>query len=175
MALVPETGMGLYNADSYADQATITAYWAARPHSALATAWTAATTGNKDGGAREATAYIDATWGPFMRGVRRGRVQALLWPRTDALDDAGYPLPDLPAELVAAVCELAARAITSPLQADVDAAARIKSETVGPISTEYFDAGTSAPGTSYGAVANLLAPLLNGSQPNAPNAAWAWA
>ena len=32
-----------------------------------------------------------------------------------------------------------------------------------------------APVVRYGAVGNLLAPILNGSQPGAPNAAWSWA
>ena len=57
--------------------------------------------------------------------------------------------------------------------------ARVKAQTkkVGPIekSTEYFDGAGAALETSYGIVANILAPLLNGSQPRAPNAHWSWA
>jgi hypothetical protein len=164
------------SADAYATQAYVTAYWAARSHqTTLAAAWTALATDLKmDGAIREATAYIDATWGPYMRGVRKGFVQGLEWPRTGALDDAGYPLPDLPSCLQAAVAELAARAATAQLAADTDAGARIKRERVDVLETEYFDAGTSAPAMSYGIVAGLLAPILNGSQPSAPNAGWAW-
>ena len=180
MSLTVETGAGVQGAESYAATATIDAFWAARTHNALYTTWSAVsnTTAKKEGAAREASAYIDSVWGPYFKGVRRGYVQGLLFPRTGALDGAGYPLPDLPPELVAAVCELAARAVTSPLAADIDMGARVKSQTkkVGPLekSTEYFDGG-AAPQTAYGVVDNILAPLLNGSQPRAPNAHWSWA
>lgn len=181
MALTVETGTGVAGAESYATVAYIDAYWAARTHTSLYTTWSGAssTTAKKEGAAREATAYIDAVWGPYYRGVRRGRVQGLLWPRTGAKDDAGYPLPDLPPELQAAVAELAARAISAALQSDIDTGERIKSQTkkVGPVqkTTEYFDAGNPAPKTSYGVVADILAPILNGSQPHAPNPNWSWA
>ncbi len=178
MSIVVETGQGVAGSESYAATATIDAYWAARTHNALAATWAALTTAKKEGAAREASDFADATWGPYYRGVRRGYVQGKLFPRTGAKDDAGYPLPDLPPELVAAVCELAPRAATSPLAADIDTGARVKSQTkkVGPLekSTEYFDGG-AAPQTAYGAVDNILAPLLNGSQPRAPNAHWSWA
>lgn len=179
MALIVETGSGVSGSESYASVAVIDAYWAARSHNALSATWAAVTpTAKKEGAAREATAYMDSIWGPYYRGVRRGYVQGTLFPRTGAKDDAGYPLPDLPPELVAAVCELAARAVTAPLAADIDTGARVKSQTkkVGPLekSTEYFDGG-AAPQTAYGAVDNILAPLLNGSQPRAPNAHWSWA
>ena len=175
MALIVEDGLGVVSAASYASIATIDAYWAARTHSSFYTTWNAGTTAKKEGSAREASAFLDAVYGSYYRGVRRGYVQGLLWPRTDALDDAGYPLPDLPPELVAATCELCARAYSAALQADVDPAARVQSETVGPIEMTYFDAGSSAPAVSYGVVSKLIDPLLNGSQPGAPNAAWPWA
>jgi hypothetical protein len=77
------------------------------------------------------------------------------------------------------VAELAARALSGPLAADIDMGARVKSETkkVGPIekSVTYVDSGPTPPKTAYGFVADLLAPLLNGAQPNAPAPAWAWA
>jgi hypothetical protein len=175
MALVPETGAGVAGADSYASAATILAYWVKRPHDPLAAIVAAATAVNLDGAAREATAFMDAAWGPFYRGVRRGYVQGLLIPRTGAKDDAGYPLPDLPAEAVAACCELTARALSARLAADIDQSARIKRENTGPLETEYFENGLSAPVVTYGTVGNLLAPILNGSQPGAPNLSWAWA
>lgn len=97
----------------------------------------------------------------------------------NAKDEAGYPLPALPNEVVVACCELTARALSARLQVDVAMGERVKSLTkkVGPIekSTEYFDNGTAPPQTAYGVVARILAPILNGSQPNAPNANWSWA
>jgi hypothetical protein len=178
VSLTVEDGTGVAGADSYATQAWIDGYWTARPHLALSSTWTAATSDNKDGAAREATAYLDAAFGNFYRGKRRGYVQGLLWPRTDAKDEQGYPLPDLPDALLAAEAELAARALSAPLAADIDAGTRIRVQTkkVGPIekSTEYFDAGQDAPKTSFGFVSDMLAPILNGTQPNAPNPTWAW-
>ncbi len=179
MSLLVETGAGVQSAESYAPVAFIDAYWLARTHNPLAATWAAGTTPKKEGAAREATGFLDGEWGPFYRGVRAGYVQGLLWPRTDAMDNANYPLPDLPPELMAAVAELAVRAIVGPLAPDIDSGTRIKSLTkkIGPLekSTEYFDAGSDAPIVTYGVVAKLLAPILNGSQPDAPNAHWGWA
>lgn len=175
MALLPETGAGIAGADTYAARATVLAYWTARPHDALAAIVAAADVDDVDGAAREATAFIDGAWGPYYRGVRRGYVQGLLFPRTGACDDAGYPLPDLPPELVSAVCELSARALSARLADDVDLTALIKREKTGPLETEYFQPAMNAPLVTYGVVGNLLAPILNGAQPGAPNAGWAWA
>ena len=180
MSIVVETGQGVAGSESYAATATIDAYWAARTHNALYTTWSAVsnTTAKKEGAAREASAYLDATFGAYYRGQRRGRVQGLMWPRSNAKDEAGYSLPDLPSEIVTATCELAARALSAPLAADIDLGARVKSQTkkVGPIekTTEYFDGGSEATKTSYGMVSLMLAPVLNGSQPGAPNANWSW-
>lgn len=179
MTLSVETGTGVQGAEAYASIATIGAYWTKRSHMALATTWSAATDAQKEGAAREASTYLDATFGAFYRGARRGRLQGLLWPRSDAKDEAGYDLPALPSEIVTATCELAARALSAPLASDVDLGARVKSQTkkVGPIekTTEYFDGGTQATQTSYGAINDMLAPILNGSQPGARNPNWNWA
>jgi hypothetical protein len=174
-SLVVETGAGVQGADSYASTAFIDTYWLARTHLAAAALWAAASQAVKDGAAREASAYIDGTWGAYFRGVRRGYVQGLLWPRTGARDDAGYWLPDLPACLQNAVAELSGRAVSSTLAPDVNAAQAVKSEAVGQLKVEYFEAGTPTPKITYGVVDGLLAPLLNGSQPGAQNVGWAWA
>lgn len=177
MTVVAETGAGIPLANAYAAVATITAYWGERQNRAEYTAWTAATTAVKEGAAIEATAYLDATLGPYYRGIRSGYVQGLLFPRTGAKDDAGYPLPDLPPELVAATCELAGRAVTAVLSADSAVTGTIKSESVkaGPVAstTEYFSVTSQEP--KFGFVSGLLAPILNGSQPGAPGGNWAWA
>ncbi len=178
MTLSVESGIGVQGAEAYASIATIGAYWTKRSHMALATTWSAATDAQKEGAAREASTYLDATFGAFYRGARRGRVQGLMWPRSDAKEEAGYDLPGLPSEIVTATCELAARALSAPLASDVDLGARVKSQTkkVGPIekTTEYFDGGSEVTKTSYGMVSLMLAPVLNGSQPGAPNANWSW-
>ena len=114
MTLVVEDGTGVPGADSYAALAGADAYFAARAHLALAATWDAATDANKEGALREASAYLDATYGPHYRGTRRGYVQGLEWPRSGARDDADYPLPALPEVLVRATCELAAGAAVRP-------------------------------------------------------------
>lgn len=176
--LTVENGEGIPAADSYAAAAAVLAYWVKRPHDALAAIVAAADPGDLDGAAREATSFMDAVWGPYYRGERAGYVQGLLIPRSKATDDAGYPLPALPPEVVAACCELTARALSGRLQPDIDLAARVKSEQkkVGPLEKkiEYFDASAPDVRKRFGFVETLLAPILNGSQPGAPSQHWGW-
>lgn len=159
MSLTVETGVGVQGADSYASVAAIATYWANRQHNALFADWDAAGTSEREGAAREASGYIDATFATRFRGVRRGYVQGLQWPRSGALDDAGYPLPDLPPELVTATCELAARALSGSLAADVKAGGgiikRVKADTV---EVEFADNGRTT--KSYPAVEAMLTALL---------------
>lgn len=165
MALIVETGAGVSGAESYADVAAIDAYWAARPNNALATVWDGGDTDAKEGAAREATAYLDATYGSLYRGYRKDYDQGLEWPRTDALDETARDLPDLPQQLPNAVCELAARALSAPLAEDVPSGGgdikRIK-EKVGPLETdtEYTAAGQIVGLERYRVVHMMLGPVL---------------
>jgi len=173
MALIVEDGTGISGAESYASLADANTYWNGRQHSSHYTSWNGASTAQKEGALREASAYLDAVYGPYYRGNRRGYIQGLLWPRSDATDDRGYELPALPDCLVNACYELAARAIDGQLAEDLDRGGAVKREKVGPIEVEYAD---SAPvRKTYGAVNVALSPILNGSQPSAPNANWNWA
>jgi hypothetical protein len=174
MTLIVETGTGVAGAESYASVATASTYWAARGHTASATAWGTAITANREGALREATGFLDAIYGPFYRGQRRGLVQGLLWPRSNALDEARMPLPDLPGEIVAATCELAARALSARLMpdADIDGAIKRKRVKAGPVESEMEYAGTTSV-RRFGYVAQMLAPILNGAQPGA-STGWAW-
>lgn len=179
MSLIAEDGSGVSGAESYASTTWIGGYWSNRPQNALAATWAAATDANKEGAAREASAYIDAIWGPYYRGVRRGWVQGLLWPRSDAMDDAqalgrpAYPLPDLPPCLMQATAELAARALSARLAQDLARGGMVSTLKAGSVEIQYA-AGAPAQKT-YGLIDRLLAPILNGSQPNAPNPHWTWA
>lgn len=173
MALTAEDGTGVVGAESYATEAGADTYFGKRTHTALYTTWNAGTTATKEGALREATEYLDARWGQFYRGVKRGTVQGLQWPRSDALDDAGYPLPDLPPELVNACYELAARALSARLAEDRDRGGKVKRERVeGAVEVEYMDSAPSS--TTYGSVAGILAPILNGAQPEARAPSWNW-
>lgn len=184
MAITGENGSGITGAEAYgADPvALITAYWSLRTHDALSATWDGAETAIREGAARSATAYLDATYGPFYIGVRRTQSQGLYWPRVEGKDDEGEliplvdalgnELPDLPNELIAAMAELAARAITAPLAADAERGGKIKSVKAGSVAVEFADGAPVA--TEYGFVKGILSPILNGSQPGAANPTWHW-
>lgn len=183
MALVVEDGSGVQLADAYAAVAYVDAYWANHTQSPLATTWAAATTPVKEGSIREATAYLDAVYGPFYRGFRRGRLQGLLWPRTQALDDQGYPLPDLPDELKKALAELAGRRValgTVSLAPDLNPLTIVTKERnkVGPIEEELeYGGGIAAGGASsnqtYGVVDGIMNALVTNGVGG--SGSWAWA
>lgn len=159
MSLIVETGAGVEGAESYATVAFIDAYWLARTHDPRSVTWAAATTPKKEGAAREASAFMDATWGSQYRGTRRGYVQGLEFPRTEANDDAGFPLPDHPAQLMTAVAELSPKALAGPLAPDVKAGGGVI-ERVKASSVEVQFAVNGSTEKAYPAVARLLTPLL---------------
>jgi hypothetical protein len=86
VVLVVEDGTGVAGADSYFATATADAYWAGRTHDALAAQWAAANQPRKDGAAREATSYLDDTWGSLYRGSVKTTAQGRLWPRVTRID-----------------------------------------------------------------------------------------
>lgn len=176
MALIVEDGSAVPKAESYISVADADAYWAARTHDSQSTVWSALTTPQKEGSLRESTAYLDATYGNDYKGIRRGYVQGLLWPRTGALDEAGYPLPDLPDELKKAAAELAVRASSERLAVDSARGGLVKrtKDKVGPLEQEieYVDGATI--NTSYGSVNGILAGILVGGGPGGRQG-WAWA
>ena len=177
MTLIVEDGSGVSGAESYAAVAVIDAYWTNRPQLAGSAVWAGAGATFKEGAAREATAFLDALYGPFYRGQRAGYVQGLMFPRTNALDDAGYPLPALPNILVDACCELSARAISGPLavDSDIDGVIKRKRETIGPITEETEYADGAGRFSRYGALDGMLASVLNGQQPgSASGSGWNW-
>lgn len=171
MALTVEDGTGVHGADAYASRDFVDAFWARRPHSSTSATWAAAADENKDGAIREATSYLDSVYGHAYRGHRRGNLQGLQWPRTHALDDAGWPLRDLPLEIQWATAELAVRALTASLAEDADIAGPIsrKREKVGPIEEETEYQFGSSPYKRFGAVEGLLSPVLKKQM------SWSWA
>lgn len=187
MAITGEDGTGVAGAEAYgADPVALaSAYWAARPNDPLAAIWAAVTTTTpiKEGALRSAAAYIEATWGPFYTGLRKTQTQGLLWPRVAGKDDRGnlIPLTDglgnelqaLPPPLIAAMAEVAARAVSGPLVEDAERGGQVKRERVeGAVEVEYFDGAPSE--TKFGFVAGILASILNGSQPGSQVATWFW-
>jgi hypothetical protein len=73
-----------------------------------ASAWTSATTTNKEKALAMATRLIDASW--QFQGLKTKAAQALQWPRLSAPNpDTGLDFPSnaLPPDLVKATCEMA--------------------------------------------------------------------
>ena len=173
MSLIVENGTGVAGADVFASVAAADAYWAARPHRPEAAVWAALSTPQKEGRLREGADAINAH-DEYFRGIRRGWVQGLCWPRSDALDDAGYPLPDLPPMLVAANAELAGKAGTQALRADIASQSeRVASVSAGSVSVTFAGGGSATNGdgstqtTQFTAAMDLLAPLMD-------RRGWAW-
>jgi hypothetical protein len=108
LTLIKETGAGLSNANSYASAADGDAYHDAHVY---ATAWTGATTANKEKALVMATRLIDAHY--LFYGTKLLKTQALMWPRFGApdADHAGgrefIADNEIPLNLVNATCELA--------------------------------------------------------------------
>lgn len=145
MALTVEDGTGLAGADSLVSVAIADAY-----HTAMGnTTWTG-TDAAKEIALRRATQYIDNRY--TYRGTKLTSTQALAWPRVGYED--GYTVEAWPvANLKAACCEAALRALSDTLQTDV-AADQVTEETVGPITVKYAQKTGQ---TRYPVVDSLLA------------------
>lgn len=120
----------------------------------------------KEAAIRRATTYLSTAFS--WKGIpSNGREQALAWPRTWVEDADGYAVEGdtIPREVVNACCEIAAREVVTPgfMSPDVVLAERVKSETVGPISTTYMDNGAaSAARPVLLLVRDMLSPLISG-------------
>lgn len=164
MALVVEDGTGLANAESYISVADADTYFSDRGNAT----WAALTTLAKEQALRKATDYLVATYELRWMGARTTSTQALDWPRMNV------PRPDIqggyrsfplywdynvvPTAITRACAELALRASSADLVADVGA--QVKQETVGPISVTYTDGARQQ--THYEQIERMLAPYLKG-------------
>lgn len=146
MALEVEDGTGKDDAESYVSTADCDAY-----HTAMGNDWTG-TDAVKEAALRKATQYIDARY--TFRGEPVSEDQALSWP----LQDIDWPVK----ALTQATCELALKALSGDLYADVEAG-EVQSETVGPISVTYSRVSNGGQ-KRYALVDDLLAPYLRGSR-----------
>lgn len=165
---IVEDGTGKSDAISYVTTAEADEYWGRRG----STAWGALTNGQKKRALVLATDYMGQVYRLRWKGVRTVSTQALDWPRAFVERDdyrySGlngyttidgqyyYPSNEVPAEVKRACCELALKAVTTTLLADVGA--QVKSETVGPISVTYADGARQ--NTAYKAVDGTLAMFL---------------
>lgn len=180
MPLVLDATVGGAASNSFVTLAAAETYFESRPFSAT---WTTATTAAKEQALVFASTLLNNLRWSGARGstTTLGQTQALAWPRrwaptleVDAAPDwsseyfvdttlGTYSSLAIPAPIVQATCELALEILKSGTTDlfGVDTTRNIKSETVGPISTEYFDAAYRVHGLSrFPRVAGLIAPLL---------------
>jgi hypothetical protein len=168
MALVVETGSGLSNAEAYASEAFADAYVAAYVTGALATAWLAADSANKEVALRRGAQYLDGEYGGMWNGDRYDADQALDWPRSNFyLDDRLQTATTLPNALLQANVELAIRALSdNSLVDDVTAGGSIaeyevKVDTITE-RTKYI--GGSNQQKQYSIIEQLVSKLIGGGR-----------
>lgn len=116
LTITPEDGTGLANANSYISQAEGDTYFEAHLYG---TAWTGASSGDKDKALAMATRLLDANTN--WVGEKKTSTQALQWPRTDVEHD-GFEISSsiVPVEVKNATAELAGLLISEDLTAEVD-------------------------------------------------------
>ena len=111
LTLIKEDGTGKADANTYANVADGDTYFDGHLY---ASAWTVATTGNKEKALVMATRLIDAE--RQFNGVKSTATQALQWPRAECLDPDGasesgavavLPSDTVPPAVMKATCELA--------------------------------------------------------------------
>lgn len=166
MTLTVEDGTGLSDADSYVSEADCTAYLALHYTSTQLTAWTAATSGDREIWIRNAAQYMVAQYRSRWSGERYLETQALDFPRDGMLDTDGFELDydEVPQVVKDAQCELAFRASSAELMPDTAAASgNITSESksgAGFSKSITYGSGGKPTQSSYELVSKLLAPFI---------------
>lgn len=165
MALIVETGTAAADSEALCSVAFCDTYHAAQGNALWAPLLTAA----KEQAIRKGYAFMQQSYRMRWAGFRVSSLQALDWPRYDVprIDGYGgslgiyggigcYPYDAIPKELQQANAELALRAASGDLLADLDPT--VASESVGPISVTYFKGEVKS--KKYPAVDRLLAPFI---------------
>ncbi|MBW7852211.1 MAG: hypothetical protein H3C38_17085 [Rhodospirillales bacterium] len=155
MTLIVEDGSGRADANAYVTISYADDYHALRDNAA----WEAATEAAREAAIIRATDHLDRVH--RYRGEPLSAGQALAWPRTGVEDRTGRAVTGVPAGIRRACAELALRALAEDLDPDLPHGGRVKSETVGPISTTYFDGAPG--GKTRPAVSGLLGGLTAGA------------
>lgn len=157
MSITVEDGSIVAGAESYQTVAGADTYHSNRGN----TSWAALATPAKEQALRKATDYMTQAYRSRWKGFRVDTNQALDWPRAyvyinDYAISEEVSSTTIPSEIKAACSELALRASTEELAADLDPA--VTSEAIGSLSVSYA-AGTSQVKT-YRAIDMILKPYL---------------
>jgi hypothetical protein len=162
---VVETGTGSATANSYGAVADADQY---HENYGDPAAWSALTDALKQLHLREATRYIDATFGTQWIGVRLEKTQRLDWPQSGATDLDGYAVDSdsVPVVVQEACFVLALADVTDTLIADLSAPSGsiIREKTkVGEIEIDTAFSGGSTTQKTYTLARRILQPVLGGS------------
>jgi hypothetical protein len=162
VTLVVEDGTGKSNAESYISVADASTRHTNFGNSAWADA---ASDTVREAALRKATAYMEQAYRDRWQGYRQVTEQALSWPRNSVVVDEFVVVATdvVPAEVANACADLALRALTDDLNADLTRG--VVREKVGPIETEYDR--YSPQSTRFAAIDMMLAPYLKGSSVSA--------
>lgn len=106
MAFVVETGEGLESANAYATLAFVDSYHSDRGN----TKWAGSDTVKQQAIVR-ATDYVDKRFRLRFRGYKSKDLQALQWPRYNAVSDNGFWIQGIPELLKKAIAEYSLRAL----------------------------------------------------------------
>lgn len=168
MTLIVENGTGLSTAESYISVADATTYFTKRGNE------TWADVDDKEGALVRATDFMLNMYRLRWKGSRISQTQALDWPRLYVEKPIGEPLyglpvyydsDEIPTEVKQACAELALRASTADLAADIEPDAFTSSVRVGSIAVTYKDDAPTS--TIYRAIEAKLAPLFVGNSNSA--------
>jgi hypothetical protein len=142
MALTPEDGTGLANADALISLAYANTYHSERGNST----WTG-DDADKESAIRRASFYLSNHY-DWIGLPLNGRTQALAWPRTGVVDGLGYAIEssEIPKEVKQACAEAALRELVSvgSLTPDYTPSERLESAKVGPVSVTYANNRTDS-------------------------------
>jgi hypothetical protein len=155
MTLVLETGVGIANANAYADETTLDTYADDRGITLA--------DGDAEAALVRASQWLDNTYRPRFQGQRvKLRLQGMEWPRYGVADSGGFFVPSdaVPVEIVRATCEAAIRELTEvgSLAPDLDRGGQIKELQAGSVRLVY-GANASAQ-TTFQIIDGILASLL---------------
>jgi hypothetical protein len=160
-----EDGTALSTANSYATIAAADSYWL---HRGNPTAWSTASQAAREDALRQATFYLDMTYGHSWRGVRVTTTQSLAWPRygaIDAVEGLLYSSALVPFKLRDACIEVAYRKLQGvDLFPDLAVGAdSVSSSTIsiGPMSISETFAGTASTRPRFPMVDAILRGLLS--------------
>lgn len=153
MALVPETGTGVANADTFVTLAEFAAYVTAQARTIAATV----TDAQKEGALRYAAKWV-GTRGNWIAG-RLTTTQALDFPISASYDLKNKAIAAVPQAVKDAQCEAAIAHITGESLAEpLKRGGAIVAASVGPVSVTY--AGNAPAGSTYRFIDSLLRPLM---------------